>query len=57
MSKKAYLGDGVDIELDKRERLILTTNDGIKYTNTIVLEFDVIRSLIAYLKDNNLITG
>ena len=57
MSKRAYLGDAVYIEFDEHDRLILTTSNGITNTNTIILEFEVLRELIAYFKRNNLITS
>lgn len=48
---KTYLGDGVyactsPITGD----LILTTEDGISCTNTIVLEYEVIDSLLTFIK-------
>lgn len=45
---RAYLGDGVYIEFDGF-LLLLTTEDGIRATNTIVLEPDVWLALKAYV--------
>ena len=44
---KTYLGDGVYIERDDYGNIILTTSDGIRTTNRIVLEIDV---LFMYLR-------
>jgi hypothetical protein len=49
MSKKAYIGDGVYVDYDGWN-LILTAEDGIKATNTIYLEPDVLRSLLDYVE-------
>ena len=57
MSKKAYLGDAVYVEFDEHERLMLTTSDGINNTNTIILEFEVLRALINYFKNHDLMTS
>ena len=45
--KKVYLGDSVYAETDRFGALVLTTEDGIKATNTIVLEPVVLRALLA----------
>ena len=47
---KEYLGDGVYAEVDRFGVLTLTTEDGIRATNTIVLEPQVLSALEAYLK-------
>ena len=51
---KEYLGDAVYAEweefADGSVRLILTTEDGIKATNKIILEPEVIIELHRYLK-------
>jgi hypothetical protein len=49
MSSKAYLGDGVYVEID-RGMVKLTTSDGISDTNTIYLEMEVVGELQRYLK-------
>lgn len=45
---KAYLGDAVYADFDQRG-LVLTTEDGIRATNTIVLEPQVLQALQKYL--------
>jgi len=49
-SSKRYLGDGVYVQ---RERcsIVLTAEDGIRATDTIYLEPEVIRALEEYLKE------
>jgi hypothetical protein len=47
---KRYLGDGVFAE-HQGDRVVLTTEDGIAITNTIVLEFDVVVALIEFARD------
>lgn len=46
--KKVYLGDGAFAEVTY-EALVLTTEDGIKTTNVIYLEPEVLRLLLNYL--------
>jgi hypothetical protein len=46
---KAYLGDGVYIEFDEVD-LVLTTEDGVRITNRIVLEPEVYRHLLEYAR-------
>lgn len=50
MRPKVYLGDAVYAEFDSYGALVLTTEDGISVTNRIVLEPEVIASLLDYLK-------
>jgi hypothetical protein len=50
MGEKIYLGDGVYAEWDQYGNLVLTTEDGIRATNTIVIEGDVWTALAAYVK-------
>lgn len=50
---KEYLGDGVYAECDGG--LVLTTENGIQVTNTIVLEDYVVTALIDYMKGNKII--
>lgn len=47
--KKHYLGDGAYVAFDGYA-LVLTTEDGVRITNQIVLEPDVYRALQAYVK-------
>ena len=57
---KAYLGDAVYADFDGFG-LVLTTEDGISETNRIVLEPEVLRSLVEYvdarLKDLSMFSG
>lgn len=46
-TKKTYLGDGVYAELDYGVRL--TTENGFRVTNTIVLEPEVLSALAVYM--------
>jgi hypothetical protein len=46
--RKVYLGDGVYVEFDGFS-LVLTTEDGINTTNSIVIEPHVFANLIAYI--------
>jgi hypothetical protein len=46
---KRYLGDGVYVDVDERG-IVLTTENGICATNTIVLEPEVMAALEQYLK-------
>ena len=46
---KAYLGDGVYVEEDCGRGLVLTTENGIRATNTIILEPEVWRALERYV--------
>ncbi len=48
--QKVYLGDAVYAETDRFGALVLTTEDGIRATNRIVLEPEALRALIAALK-------
>lgn len=47
--KKEYLGDGVYAEFDGYS-IVLTTEDGISATNTIVLEPEVYTHLFDYVQ-------
>lgn len=46
---KQYIGDGVYVEYDNYQ-VILTTENGIQVTNTIVLEAEVLNNLNEYLR-------
>jgi hypothetical protein len=48
MGTKEYLGDAVYVEFDGYG-LRLTTEDGIRATNTIVLEPEVYEALVRYV--------
>jgi hypothetical protein len=45
---KMYMGDGVYAEINPRG-LVLTTNDGLGDTNTIVLEPEIWSAVLAYV--------
>jgi hypothetical protein len=47
---KVYLGDGVYAMFDGFQ-VVLTTEDGFRVTNTIVLEPDVMASLVDFLRE------
>ena len=46
---KSYLGDGVYVEV-KDGGVVLTTEDGIEATNTIVLEAEVLKELFDFFQ-------
>ena len=46
---KEYIGDGVYAR-QEHDTIVLTTEDGIAITNTIVLEYDVWFALKAFAK-------
>jgi hypothetical protein len=48
MEKKRYLGDGVYVAFTGY-RFVLTTENGIRATNEIVLEPEVVEELIRYV--------
>ncbi len=48
--KKEYLGDAVYAQITHAGELCLTTEDGLRATNTIILEPEVIQALLDYLK-------
>lgn len=47
--EKTYLGDGVYAVVGDYGDVVLTTEDGIRATNTIVLEAEVLYALIKWL--------
>jgi hypothetical protein len=49
MAGKRYLGDAVYVEVRENGDVKLTTEDGLRATNTIYLEPDVIKALCLYL--------
>ena len=49
MENQEFIGDGVTVESDDDGVLTLTTSNGIKTTNTIVLEPEVWRALESYV--------
>ena len=48
--RKAYIGDSVYVDVDFAGRVVLTTEDGIRATNTIVLEVDVLNHLLEWIE-------
>ena len=48
--EKEYLGDAVYARIDKFGDLVLTTEDGMRATNTIILEPQIIQALDVYLE-------
>jgi hypothetical protein len=48
--RKFYLGDGMYAAIDEADRVVLTTENGISVTNTIVLENEVISSFLLFLE-------
>lgn len=49
---KKYMGDGVYAEWTADNRIILTTENGISITNTIVIERDVWHCLKLFVERN-----
>ncbi len=54
MKEKTYLGDGVYLELDEFGDLVLTTSDGIRETNRIVLDAYVYENLTTWVSTKQL---
>lgn len=50
MATKDYLGDGVYAEITGYGDLVLTTSDGERNTNRIVLEPEVLAALLRYVE-------
>lgn len=48
-TKKAYLGDAVYVEIDDFGDVVLTTENGVRETNRIVLEERVYSALLSYV--------
>ena len=53
---KMYIGDAVYAQIDNLGRVVLTTEDGYRATNTIVLEDEVLRALVAWLVNEGIMT-
>lgn len=49
-NKKRYLGDGVYADLDEFGSIVMTTEEGIRTTNRIVLDGEVLSMLIAWMQ-------
>jgi hypothetical protein len=59
MEKKVYLGDGVYMALDDDKEyspVVLTTEDGIRVSNTIYLDGIVLRHMIRVLAEWDLLS-
>lgn len=54
MTHRTYLGDGVYVCIDEGGRIVLTTENGVEVTNTIVLEFEVFDALIIWMQRSDL---
>ena len=52
MPNKEYIGDGVYADKDEFNRLVLTAENGIKTTNEIIFEIEVIIPLMNYILNN-----
>lgn len=48
--KLVYLGDGVYAHVDELARVVLQTGDGLRMTNTIFMEPEVLASFLVYLR-------
>lgn len=48
LTQRDYLGDGVYAGHDDADRIVLTTEDGVSVSNTIVLEFETYLALMRY---------
>ena len=49
---KEYVGDGVYVEVNKHNQLVVTTEDGVAVTNTVYFEPEVWETLIAWASRN-----
>ncbi len=49
MGEKIYIGDGCYAELDEFGAIILTTSNGVRDTNRIVLDPEVYTVLVRYV--------
>ena len=45
-----YLGDGAYVRWDEYGAVVLYTSDGLKETNTVVLEPEVLRNFVEWLE-------
>ena len=48
---KTYLGDAVYVELSEYGDVVLTTENGIEATNTIILDSQVVNNLKLWLEE------
>jgi hypothetical protein len=54
MSSKTYVGDSVYADIDTAGAVVLTTENGIEATNTIVLEPEVLAVFLRWVRENDL---
>lgn len=52
---KEYVGDGVYIDTDYDGGIVLTTENGVSTTNTIYLDYEVVISVLRYLRKYHVI--
>ena len=50
MNSKEYLGDGVYIDRTEYGEVVLTTEDGTRATNTIIMDGSVLANFEEYLR-------
>jgi hypothetical protein len=50
VTNKEYLGDAVYAKMDRSGCIVLTTENGIRATNTIILEPEVWAALVLFVK-------
>lgn len=48
---KQYIGDGVYVQPDTFDGVILTTSDGVKVTNVVYMERAVVEAFLQYVKE------
>lgn len=56
MRDKVYLGDAVYAELTRDMEVVLTTEDGVRETNRIVMEAEVVDLLTLFLRRRGMIS-
>lgn len=52
--EKDYLGDGVYVERDAFGNIVLTTENGYRTTNTIILEPETLAALLEWVTSRTL---
>jgi len=50
MSEKIYLGDAVYVEINPYGDIVLTTEDGISVSNSIILDPTVLQAFLEYIE-------
>lgn len=53
---RVYLGDGVYVEIENGS-YVLTTSNGIRVTNRIVLEPEVLSAFLSYHENSDIVAG